>query len=581
MRFSTLVLWVVIQGLGTNAWAAKRCNKPLENGKRAPAASVKSNDSDGDADTEKARKKLISAFARLAKQTGDYPSLRETATEANLTMKEARAAFDDVLDLRQAALEQKPDSFKNVVDSTVFNPTTLKRLQDRASRAQRFFFTTAVAEAEVFEPAFLALEKWTRTNKAMALIQPQANLTALMAPDIAPERLVFEDIDIGSTLRIKNTGVTARDRNPLQGVRGMADGRTMIVGSPKQDMEHANDSHADYPYAIVTTGAITLPKYQGKYVHNQARDRKAEKDHVMGGLIVEMLGDKQPFFRHVQFLKDGSFYDLQYQYFPDGTRKAIRPQALVLGDWHVGSTDPGVVKATDSMIQELKPKEVVFHDLFDGYSVNHHERDQATVRARKALDNRLSLERELQEVADELLRFVRNHGFLEKLFIVKSNHDEFLDRYINDFAFREDPANMAICSELMALMIRHQVDALQAGVHKYWRGSPEEFAKIEWGTRNSDHYVGSIQLASHGDKGINGTKNPSLAQIERAYVKAIVGHSHSGAKLRGVLRVGTGSILRPGYVKGPSTWTHTHAIVYENDCATTIDIRDGIWRPEN
>jgi hypothetical protein len=47
--------------------------------------------------------------------------------------------------------------------------------------------------------------------------------------------------------------------------------------------------------------------------------------------------------------------------------------AVVLGDIHYGHHDQRVLDTTMGLLDILKPKHVILHDVFDGNSISHHE----------------------------------------------------------------------------------------------------------------------------------------------------------------------------------------------------------------
>ena len=90
--------------------------------------------------------------------------------------------------------------------------------------------------------------------------------------------------------------------------------------------------------------------------------------------------------------------------------------------------------------------------------------------------------------------------------------------------------------------------------------------------RDEDHIIKGIQLGCHSD--LEG----SLIRLEKSFGKAIGGHSHTAAILRGVRKVGTSTSLREDYAKGPISWTHTHALVNEDGSVQLINIIDGEYK---
>ncbi len=89
--------------------------------------------------------------------------------------------------------------------------------------------------------------------------------------------------------------------------------------------------------------------------------------------------------------------------------------------------------------------------------------------------------------------------------------------------------------------------------------------------------MADIELGAHGDKGANGARG-SLLAMENAYGNSVSGHSHTPEILRGAWQVGTTSLLKLEYVKGPSSWMHTSCLVYPNGSRQLINAINGLWR---
>jgi hypothetical protein len=176
----------------------------------------------------------------------------------------------------------------------------------------------------------------------------------------------------------------------------------------------------------------------------------------------------------------------------------------------------------------------------------------------------------MEEVVEALNRWTR---FVEKVVIVKSNHDEFLERYLREGKYIFDAMNHRFSLDLAAAMmdgndpLKHAMDMLKLK-------HPEQFT---WLKRDDDYIVARINIGNHGDKGANGARG-SIKSIENAYGLSVTGHSHSPEILRGSWVVGTSSHLRLDYVSGPSSWQHTSCLLYPNGSRQLINVIEGKWR---
>ena len=77
--------------------------------------------------------------------------------------------------------------------------------------------------------------------------------------------------------------------------------------------------------------------------------------------------------------------------------------------------------------------------------------------------------------------------------------------------------------------------------------------------------------------GSNGAKGSSIG-FSKLGQKIIVGHSHTPSIVGNAYTVGTSSRFDLSYVKGPSSWLHTHAILYPSGAITLINIINGKWK---
>lgn len=91
--------------------------------------------------------------------------------------------------------------------------------------------------------------------------------------------------------------------------------------------------------------------------------------------------------------------------------------------------------------------------------------------------------------------------------------------------------------------------------------------------------VHGIEVGSHGHVGPNGSRGSVKSQA-RIGMKSVIGHSHSPGIRDGAYQVGTSSRLNLEYVRGPSSWLHTHCVIYANGKRTLINIINGEWRAE-
>jgi len=320
----------------------------------------------------------------------------------------------------------------------------------------------------------------------------------------------------------------------------------------------------------MTTGAITVPDYTTDMYMSRRTAVIAEHDHIMGAIIVEIVDNKMYHFRQIQADKDGNFVDLGKQYYPD-TVVDYAPAAFILGDWHSGQTDPVVRDCWKEVSKTLKPNKIVIHDLADHSSINHHEDANCIIKAQKSANGLLSLEDEVKGIITDLNEV---SSWTDEVVIVKSNHDEFLDRYLHKGEFPKDPLNAKLACQLF-VEYHDGKDPLKAAVDLI--GGIKKPDKIRWLERDENFSIARVFLGAHGDKGANGAKG-SIRTMENAYGQCVFGHSHSPQILRGAWCVGTSTYLKLSYNIGASSWMNTSCLLYPNGSRQLINVINGKWR---
>jgi hypothetical protein len=410
-----------------------------------------------------------------------------------------------------------------------------------------------------------SLDKYCKVNNAELIILPMQGRSIADEEIGLHERLqqykiIDSNYNLNSKIRISSYRILPQMIDPITGLaRFTQNDVSTIFASPKVRMKVIPNSNKDLPKVLMTTGAVTNPYYRDNRI-----GRIAEKDHTYAALVVETRGKIEYHYRQLMSLKNGIFFDLGMKYNGSNTPVGSRPEAFILGDWHVGDTNKKVKEETFRMITEYNPKRIILHDFFNGYSINHHENGNIISQIRKS---GITLERELYSVARELGEFKKVIDGNTEIVIVKSNHDEWLNQYIENGGFMKDSKNTIIGAKLLSEMVQG-VDPLEYSLRRY-SDSNVKFLSVD-----DDYKVRGWQLGSHGHLGANGARG-SLRSIEAAHGKSITGHKHSPEVFRNTWVVGTSTDLKLEYNRGFSSWMNTHALLYENGLAQLINIING------
>lgn len=402
---------------------------------------------------------------------------------------------------------------------------------------------------------------------------------------------IHKYVSIMSDVKIQPTAV-----NPMTGMQAMSGINSCIFGSPKTQMEMIPVLEQAKPKMMLTTGACTVKNYT-----DSKAGKKGEFHHTLGFCIVEIMDSETFFVRQVTADEDGNFCDLYNEVVYEGKVLPIefktieaklnwikrhcgaKPfklnakhkinniksiEACVLGDLHSGHHDPVVIDATHELLERVKPNHVVLHDVFDGYSISHHQMKDPIAQYGKEFHCQNDLGKEL----DEMYTLLEGFKGYKNVVIVRSNHDDFIDRWVKngDWKKQPTPKNNRLYAKFMDIMMdeieRRPFDI--KGVVPYLIN--EKFPKYITLGRSDSYRVLDWELGQHGDIGSNGSRG-SLLQMRKLNTKIIVGHYHSPGRKDGALAVGTSTHLRVGYNMGPSSWLQSHVIIHKNGKAQHIN----------
>ena len=384
-------------------------------------------------------------------------------------------------------------------------------------------------------------------------------------------KVIDHDLKLNDKLYIKNFPTKAQQMIPLTSWgRFVQYDDSAIMASPKLMQKCYANSNQDLPKILMSTGAVTRPNYK-----DNAWGAKARLDHRYAAIVVQIKSKDTFHYRQLVSGDNGVFYDLGTKY--DGKNKPVKSsiEALVLGDVHVGWTDPAVVSATQRLIKETNPKAIMYHDLCDTYSVNHHHENDIVLKAQKALNNQDSLEDEAKKVGEFLALMNKTATPYTKHLIVKSNHDEAIDRYLQEGRFIKDPKNIKFASKLLVNSIDETRDTLQYAIELAYGKLP---INIKFLSVDQDYKIGGWQLANHGHNGPCGTQGTTRS-LEGTMGRGMVGHLHSPEIFRDIWRVGTSTYLHLPYTKGhASNWVQGHGIINPNGKPQLINIINGEYK---
>lgn len=451
----------------------------------------------------------------------------------------------------------------------------------------RFVFTSAQNNTHIHEGFFNALVHYCKHNDAQLIVsrftynksgfqnKTKDGVDELWydprlepffcdeSVEITPDLIFCGELDILPTAG-----------NPLSGFESYTQNASGIIPHAKVQMVSLPRLQNDPARMLYTTGTVTLRNY----IQRKA-GQKAEFHHVFGALLVEIDENGEWFARQLIADKSGTFHDLTNRYTEDGVETDWEVEAINWGDIHIEKIDPQVYKAgwdnPDSMVNVLKPKIQLIHDLTDFQARNHHNLGDPTFLARGHFNGTASVEADLQKSAV----FLQNISADSVVVVVESNHDMAFHRWLREADVKKDPENARFyyeCNALVHKWIEDGVDE-QNNIYEHVIRKFTSLPGVIFLRENDSYLVKGIECGQHGHRGINGARGTSRA-FRAIGRKCNLGHSHSAGIIDGVYTAGVVGKLDMGYNKGASSWSHSHILTYGNGKRAIVTMKNGKWR---
>jgi len=361
--------------------------------------------------------------------------------------------------------------------------------------------------------------------------------------------------------------------SPLSGFEALTGTDSCIIGHPKMQMQYVASPAGKYPKLLSTTGSVTV-----RNSTNTKAGKLGDFHHFLGGVVVEIDGDWYTIRQVNCDRQTGKFTDLDTDYSPRSISHARNASGLVLGDVHSAVTDPKVTFATYSkggIVDTLHPRKIVVHDVCDGITCNPHHVGDPYVKMAKYHDVRGGVRAEIEEACAYLNKSQKE----AEVFVVPSNHNDFLRRWMITHNWHADPLNAEFYLETAAFM------ASEARVKPNGIEYPDPFIywvnrlapKVTCLTPGASLLISGVECGMHGHQGPNGTRG-TLKNLARIGAKVITGHTHTPGIVEGHYQVGTSTPLQLDYNVGPSSWMQAHVVIYASGKRSVIVIRDGKWK---
>lgn len=360
--------------------------------------------------------------------------------------------------------------------------------------------------------------------------------------------------------------------NPLSGLDSFTGVESCIFPHMQLALRSVATGRADPAKFNYTTGACTL----ANYIKRKA-GLKAEFHHAFAALMVEVDAAGDWFVRQLNADREGTIHDLGLRAKGGTVSAGHFVAAFNPGDIHAVHLAPEVKAALwgeGGLVDTLHPKVQVFHDIFDMDARSHHNDAIDTFRLHTT--GRESVANEVRQTAAVMADLVRD--FAQSV-VVRANHDEHLERWLRDGNFRADPVN--------ARFYLQAADALLAAIEEgdtafnvlAWAMERAGAPPMRYLARLEPFSVAGIDLSDHGDQGPSGGRGSARA-LSMTGRKKNIGHSHAAAIWAGCYQAGTCTPRWLDYCTGPSAWSWSHILTYENGKRAIITQRGEKWRAE-
>lgn len=360
----------------------------------------------------------------------------------------------------------------------------------------------------------------------------------------ASENKLFKHLHI-----IPDADILPTASMPLMGMESVTGIESSIVGHPRQHKMIVPTLKTSRRKLMATTGSITVSNYRRARV-----GKKARTHHKMGFLIAEKIDKEEFVMRHVEAEKDGSFQDLIFRVAEGKVAKGAEWEAIVNGDTHLSKECRDMLKETRRLVKIGKPTFTIWHDLFDGYSINHHEQKDFVAQVIKEKKNLNSLQGEI----DFNMEFIEEWKDTNMI-IIPSNHNDWLDKWVRFSEGTKDLKNAKLFNEFQALLFEEKAPK---GLYAYLvdRKFGDEVRTLD---RNESFMVAGHECNNHGDLGSNGAKGTPIT-FKKLNTKIVSGDKHFLYTYDNAFGVGITTVLDHGYNRGMSSWIQASGLIHSN-----------------
>jgi len=462
--------------------------------------------------------------------------------------------------------ERITNNVRVIEDSDEFKKARGKKFDKRRNT---FIFTWAQNETPVHRNFFDNIIAYSKERKAGVHVilgrykNPTSVFTDQDKDTWVPEVLPYADANrhnIHKYLQIlSDIKISPTASMPLSSLNSVTGLESCIVGHPRQHLKSLPVLESYPNKLLMSTGACTVENYT-----DSKSGKKSEFHHNLGCIVVELDGDYYH-IRQITADDDGNFYDLFHRV-KDGVVSENTEGCVVavLGDLHIANIDKYADKKTFQLLDIMQPKYTICHDIFDGESVSHHDKNdpfKMLFKEEEGLDV-LSVEIEgMMKWIEKRLKY--------NLVFTRGNHEDFLDRWLKFSDWRKEGnkkdylkyANI-VAERLAPKGVIPYLIEERFGDSIITLGIDDSFRILEW------------ELSIHGHIGASGSRG-GHTQFKNLNTKNVTAHGHHPHREDGHLAVGTLTKLKLGYNVGMSNWMHSNVLIYPDGKAQHVHLVNG------
>ena len=449
--------------------------------------------------------------------------------------------------------------------------------------AGRYVLSCAQNNTHVNETALNCLINYCQHNNAKLLVaRITYNKTGFCQPDINNDNELWYDpkikpylvsghIDLQGLHFLADSNVIPTARNPLSGFDAATNaGIHAVIPHTKIALNVIPALKNSPTKKLASTGALTKPNYIMRKT-----GAVATLEHCVGGLFVDTTNKNNTIIRQLELMPNCNYiYDLNKQYYEHNqVWEGNFIECLQPGDIHAEKMTEENLNNIINLMQQLKPRNLILHDILDFRTRNHHNIKDCTFLHGQFVQG--------NTVYGDLMAMTRLIDILikhcEKIYIIESNHDQALMTWLKNEDFKKDAVNSVFYLECMLAIYKyqkiwHSLDNFNIleyaygeicnGQH-YDEDANDEERLINFNRVDESLIIAGIEHGCHGHNGANGSKG-SPQQFKKLGVAMNTGHTHSPSIHGKVYTAGVTASLELGYNVGASSWAIAHILTYKN-----------------